>query len=114
MTMYWQYCMAFFIVLYFIVLVILVCKQSLSDILVENAGIEKLQLNSTDLGDEVSFLCLQPKRYIYALACITKSNHHVKWNTLLLQGAKAIADLLKKNSNLRIIELNNNVIDYSV
>lgn len=31
-----------------------------------------------------------------------------------MQGAKAIADMLKKNSNLRVIELNNNMIDYSV
>lgn len=31
-----------------------------------------------------------------------------------LQGAKAIADLLKKSSTLRVVELNNNMIDYSV
>lgn len=33
---------------------------------------------------------------------------------LMMQGAKAIAEMLKKNSTLRIIELNNNLIDYSV
>ncbi|KAI3790879.1 hypothetical protein L2E82_04274 [Cichorium intybus] len=31
----------------------------------------------------------------------------------MLQGAKAIAELLKKNSTLRTLELNNNLIDYS-
>ena len=31
-----------------------------------------------------------------------------------MQGAKAIAELLKKNSTLRVLELNNNMIDYSV
>lgn len=31
-----------------------------------------------------------------------------------LQGAKAVAEMLKKNSSLRILELNNNMIDYSV
>lgn len=30
------------------------------------------------------------------------------------QGAKAIAEMLKKNSTLRVVELNNNLIDYSV
>lgn len=30
------------------------------------------------------------------------------------QGAKAIAEILKKNSGLRVLELNNNMIDYSV
>lgn len=30
------------------------------------------------------------------------------------QGAKAIAEMLKKNSTLRVLELNNNMIDYSV
>ncbi|KAI3738515.1 hypothetical protein L2E82_28549 [Cichorium intybus] len=31
----------------------------------------------------------------------------------MLQGAKAIGELLKKNSTLRTLELNNNLIDYS-
>jgi hypothetical protein len=31
-----------------------------------------------------------------------------------MQGAKAVAELLKKNSNLRFLELNNNMIEYSV
>lgn len=31
-----------------------------------------------------------------------------------MQGAKAIAELLKNNSILRVLELNNNMIDYSV
>lgn len=31
-----------------------------------------------------------------------------------MQGAKAVAEMLKKNTTLRIIELNNNMIDYSV
>lgn len=30
------------------------------------------------------------------------------------QGAKAVAEMLKKNSSLRVLELNNNMIDYSV
>lgn len=32
------------------------CSQCLCDILVHNSSIEKLQLNSTDLGDEVSLV----------------------------------------------------------
>lgn len=32
----------------------------------------------------------------------------------IVQGAKAIAEMLKKHSSLRVIELNNNSIDYSV
>lgn len=35
-------------------------------------------------------------------------------NHYYMQGAKAIAELLKKNSTLRALELNNNMIDYSV
>jgi hypothetical protein len=31
-----------------------------------------------------------------------------------MQGAKAIAEMLKKNSSLRVLELNNNMIEYSV
>lgn len=31
-----------------------------------------------------------------------------------VQGAKAIAELLKQNSSLRHLELNNNMIEYSV
>lgn len=33
---------------------------------------------------------------------------------VLVQGAKEVAELLKRNSTLRIVELNNNMIDYSV
>lgn len=36
--------------------VIFSCSQCLCDILVNNNGIQKLQLNSTDVGDEVSLL----------------------------------------------------------
>lgn len=32
----------------------------------------------------------------------------------IVQGAKAIAELLKKNSSLCYVELNNNMIDYAV
>jgi len=32
----------------------------------------------------------------------------------VMQGAKAIAEMLKKNSSLRVVELNNNMIEYSV
>jgi len=32
----------------------------------------------------------------------------------IMQGAKAIAEMLKKNSSLRVLELNNNMIEYSV
>lgn len=32
----------------------------------------------------------------------------------LLQGAKAIAEMLKKNAHITSLELNNNVIDYGV
>jgi len=32
----------------------------------------------------------------------------------VMQGAKAIAEMLKKNSSLRVLELNNNMIEYSV
>ena len=32
----------------------------------------------------------------------------------IFQGAKSIAEMLKKNSSLRVLELNNNMIDYSV
>ena len=35
-------------------------------------------------------------------------------SSILVQGAKEIAELLKRNSTLRVIELNNNMIDYSV
>lgn len=31
-----------------------------------------------------------------------------------LQGAKAVAEMLKKNASLCTLELNNNMIDYSV
>lgn len=31
-----------------------------------------------------------------------------------LQGAKAIGEMLKKNSSLRVLELNNNMIEFSV
>ena len=35
-------------------------------------------------------------------------------DTFSMQGAKAIAEMLKKNSTLRVLELNNNMIDYTV
>lgn len=31
-----------------------------------------------------------------------------------MQGARAIADMLKENPTLRVLELNNNMIEYSV
>jgi len=31
----------------------------------------------------------------------------------IMQCAKAIAEILKKSSNLRVLELNNNMIEYS-
>ncbi|KAK7277601.1 hypothetical protein RJT34_22616 [Clitoria ternatea] len=52
----------------------------LCDVLVNNSSIQKLKLNSADLGDE---------------------------------GAKAIVEMLKKNSSLQVLELNNNMIEYS-
>ncbi|KAK3223243.1 hypothetical protein Dsin_010268 [Dipteronia sinensis] len=55
--------------------------KCLCDILVHNAGIQKLQVE-----------------YVIYFS---------------MQGAKAVAELLKKNSNLRFLELNNNMIEYS-
>lgn len=47
------------------------------------------------------------------------SNFYNKFNWLWLQpdwsqGAKAIAEMLKKNEQITHLELNNNVIDYAV
>ncbi|KAG6529409.1 hypothetical protein ZIOFF_011607 [Zingiber officinale] len=53
----------------------------LSDILKVNECIQKLQLNSSGIGDE---------------------------------GARVIADMLKENQTLCVLELNNNMIEYSV
>lgn len=39
---------------------------------------------------------------------------NISFSFPMMQGAKAIAEMMKKNSTLRIIELNNNLIDYSV
>ena len=38
----------------------------------------------------------------------------LRTSNVLAQGAKELAELLKRNSTLRVIELNNNMIDYSV
>lgn len=88
----------------------------------DNGGIEKLQMNSTDLGDEVSLLLAS--KLLTSAFMILQSSYvrlkgypmvmFLKCQSLSVQGAKAIADLLKKNSNLRVIELNNNMIEYSV
>ncbi|KAG6489455.1 hypothetical protein ZIOFF_050724 [Zingiber officinale] len=55
--------------------------QCLSDILKVNGCIQKLQLNSSGIGDEI--------------------------------GARVIADMLKENQTLCVLELNNNMIEYS-
>lgn len=43
-----------------------------------------------------------------------KKIHALCRSNVLVQGAKEIAELLRRNSSLRVIELNNNMIDYSV
>ncbi|KAI8010690.1 putative MO25-like protein [Camellia lanceoleosa] len=43
----------------------------------------------------------------------TETNAALEFAVNSLEGAKAIAEMLKKNSSLRVLELNNNVIDYS-
>jgi hypothetical protein len=85
------------------------CLQCLSDILIENVGIQKLLLNSINIGDEV----LVP-------SCRSLSHSHyllLQCNigfVFSFQGAKSIANMLKKNKSIRILQLSNNAIEYSV
>lgn len=84
-----------------------------------NSGIQKLQLSSSAFGDEVS-LVLALKWYhqdwdmFHHMHASVDEEPNLSFSFLIMQGAKAIAEMLKKNSTLRVIELNNNLIDYSV
>lgn len=72
----------------------------------DNSSIEKLQLNSADLGDEVSLVISTIHRMSFYIA--------LRNAPCVVQGARAIAEMLKRNSSLRVLELNNNMIEYSV
>lgn len=74
----------------------------------KNTGIQKLRLNSTGVGDEVR-LCYLLILQIRAWSDVLNSVCYC-----CVQGAKAIAEMLKTNTSLRFLELNNNLIDYSV
>lgn len=76
--------------------------------LVENVGIQKLLLNSINIGDEVLAppLVCSPSLATYLFCIVTF--------TFFFQGAKAISNMLKKNKSIRILQLSNNTIDYSV
>jgi hypothetical protein len=74
--------------------------------LVENVGIQKLLLNSTNIGDEV-FLSL----FSLSLSACLMLWFNMKF---YFQGAKAISDMLKKNKTIRFLQLSNNTIEYSV
>jgi hypothetical protein len=74
--------------------------------LVENVGIQKLLLNSTNIGDEVFLsLSLSLSLHVSMVWCNMK---------FYFQGAKAISDMLKKNKTIRFVQLSNNTIEYSV
>jgi hypothetical protein len=79
------------------------CLQCLSDVLIENVGIQKLLLNSINIGDEV-----------LAVPLVHSHSLHVCNIDFSFQGAKAISNMLKKNKSIRILQLCNNAIEYSV
>lgn len=114
--------------------------QELARLLEQNQGITKLQLNSINVGDEVCSLILSQINAftwsasgsaftwskvahssgnrlscnVLALESLIKLAESHQFSHSGLQGAKALAEMLKKNVHITHLELNNNVIDYAV
>ncbi|EOY00343.1 Leucine-rich repeats-ribonuclease inhibitor domain-containing protein isoform 3, partial [Theobroma cacao] len=76
-------------------------KQTLNEFAKELRAFSSVDMSGRNFGDEGLFFLAESLGY-------NKIVEEVSF-----AGAKAIAELLKKNSTLRVLELNNNMIDYS-
>jgi len=99
--------------------------QVIAEILALNSTIQTLQLNGAGIGDEVR---VNPRRrtpllspFHPTLTFSTAPEQGQGWFRLVrdsisfgvrwAQGARAIAEMLKRNTTLASIELNNNSVD---
>ncbi|RVX10486.1 Nucleotide-binding oligomerization domain-containing protein 2 [Vitis vinifera] len=85
------------------ILYTLPCRQCLCDILIDNAGIQKLQLNSADLGDEGAKAIAEMLKKNSSLRIVELNNNMIDYS-----GFTSLGGALLENNTIRNIHLNGN------